>query len=72
MKKVSFLLGLQNDQILISIIGFLLFLLFGNNLYVAYIEHIVNDYKNTIKNRVFVRIKQNRYIQMNVNKSLRA
>jgi hypothetical protein len=72
MKKVSFLLGLQNDQILISIIGFLLFLLFGNNLYVAYIEHIVNDYKNTIKNRVFVRIKQNRYMQMNVNKSLRA
>jgi hypothetical protein len=72
MKKVSFLFGLQNDQILVSIIGFILFLLFGNNLYVAYIEHIVNDYKNAIKNRVFVRIKQSRYIQMNVNKSLRA
>jgi len=80
MKRVSLLFerfsefkeNFQNHQILISIIGFILFLLFGNNLYITYIEHMITDYKNAIKNAVLVKMKSNRNGFPYIKKSLRA
>ena len=80
MKRVSLLFerfselkeNFQNHQILVSIIGFILFLLFGNNLYITYIEHMIADYKNAIKNTVLVKIRSSRTVFPNIKKSLRA
>ena len=80
MKKVSLLFdrlsefreNFQNHQILISIIGFILFLMFGNNLYISYIEHMITDYKNAFKNTVLVKMRANGIGFADIKKSLRA
>src|SRR2546423_7612227 len=65
MKKVSFYLdrfvewkqGFPHHQLFISIIGFILFLIFGSNLYAAYLEYYITGYNN-FKNRLFLKQRQ--------------
>lgn len=46
--------------------------MFGNNLYITYIEHMITDYKNAFKNTVLVKMRSNRNAIPFIKKSLRA
>ena len=69
MKKVSVTLewlsdlrqSFQNQQIVTGIIGFILYALLGTNMYSAYIEDYITEYKSSFKNRLLIRPKGNKY-----------
>jgi hypothetical protein len=45
----------QNHQILVSIVGFILFILLGHTIYNAYLEQYITGYKNNIKRYIVLR-----------------
>ena len=69
MKKVSSFLekfnalkyNFQNHQILISIIGFILFVILGTNMYSTYLEHYIAGYRNNFRNKLWLKLRPDRY-----------